>query len=86
LARSQRAKYFASAAAWRAWLAANHAVEDAVVVGFHKRATGKPSLTWPESVDAALCFGWIDGVRHGVDAGRYTIRFSRRRAGSIWSV
>ena len=83
--RSQRAKYFASATEWREWLAAHHAAEDALVVGFHKRATKKPSMTWAESVDVALCFGWIDGVRHRVDAGRYTIRFCRRRATSIWS-
>ena len=56
-----------------------------LVVGFHKRATGKPSMTWPESVDEALCFGWIDGVRRSVDGERYTIRFSPRRPRSIWS-
>ena len=54
-------------------------------VGFHKKGTGRPSMTWPESVDEALCFGWIDGVRKGVDADRYTIRFTPRKAGSIWS-
>jgi uncharacterized protein YdeI (YjbR/CyaY-like superfamily) len=78
--------YFASPAAWRAWLEAHHADEDAVVFGFWKRASGKPSLTWNESVDAALCFGWIDGKRQNVDANRYTIRFSKRRPGSHWSV
>jgi uncharacterized protein YdeI (YjbR/CyaY-like superfamily) len=56
-----------------------------VLVGFHKRHTGRPTLTWPESVDEALCFGWIDGVRHRVDEGRYTIRFTPRRRHSIWS-
>src|SRR5262249_21225964 len=50
-----------------------------------KRSCGRPSLTWPESVDAALCFGWIDGVRRRIDAERYTIRFTPRRPGSVWS-
>jgi uncharacterized protein YdeI (YjbR/CyaY-like superfamily) len=78
-------KYFASAAEFRRWLKANHATATELLVGFHKRATGRPSLTWPESVDEALCFGWIDGVRKRVDDDRYTIRFSRRRPTSVWS-
>ena len=77
--------YFESAAAWRRWLAAHHGDTDQLWVGFHKRSTGKPTLTWSESVDEALCFGWIDGVRQRVDAGRYKIRFTPRRPGSIWS-
>jgi len=77
--------FFESPAAWRRWLAANHQKEDELWVGFHKRATGRPSLTWPESVDEALCFGWIDGLRKSIDTGRYMIRFTQRRAGSIWS-
>ena len=77
--------FFESPAAWRRWLAAHHAREDEVLVGFHKRTSGKPSITWPESVDEALCFGWIDGVRRRLDAERYTIRFTPRRPGSIWS-
>jgi uncharacterized protein YdeI (YjbR/CyaY-like superfamily) len=77
--------YFASPAAWRAWLAQHHASKSEVLVGFHKRATGTSSLTWSESVDQALCFGWIDGVRRRVDGDRYTIRFTPRRAGSNWS-
>lgn len=56
-----------------------------MVVGFHKVGSGKQSMTWPESVDAALCFGWIDGVRKGIDAERYQIRFTPRKKGSIWS-
>jgi uncharacterized protein YdeI (YjbR/CyaY-like superfamily) len=79
------AEYFANAAAFRAWLAKHHAKATELVVGFHKRATGKPSMTWPESVDEALCFGWIDGVRRSVDDERYTIRFTPRRARSTWS-
>lgn len=77
--------YFASAAAWRAWLLENHARETELLVGFHKVGSGRPSMSWSESVDQALCFGWIDGVRRSVDATRYTIRFSVRRPSSIWS-
>lgn len=77
--------YFESPAAWRRWLAKHHADADELWVGFHKRATGRPSLTWPESVDEALCFGWIDGLRKRVDGDRYKIRFTPRRPGSIWS-
>lgn len=80
-----KATYFPSPAAFRAWLDANHATKPELLVGFHKKVTGKPSLTWPESVDCALCYGWIDGRRQGVDEDRYTIRFTPRRAGSIWS-
>lgn len=54
-------------------------------MGFYKKNSGKPSITWPESVDEALCFGWIDGVRKSLDAESYVIRFSPRKAGSIWS-
>jgi uncharacterized protein YdeI (YjbR/CyaY-like superfamily) len=79
------ARYFESAAAFRRWLAANHARSPELLVGFHKRGTGRASLTWPESVDEALCVGWIDGVRRRVDAERYTIRFTPRRPGSTWS-
>ena len=79
------ASYFANAAEFRAWLSKHHAKAREIVVGFHKRGSGKPSMTWPESVDEALCFGWIDGVRHGVDGERYTIRFTPRRPRSIWS-
>jgi uncharacterized protein YdeI (YjbR/CyaY-like superfamily) len=77
--------YFDSPAAMRAWLAAHHASKDELFVGFYKRTTGRPSLTWSESVDQALCFGWIDGRRQRVDAARYAIRFTPRRPGSIWS-
>lgn len=82
---SPRASYFATPAAWRAWLGDHHAEANEVLVGFHKRGTGKPSITWPESVDEALCFGWIDGVRKRVDDARYTIRFTPRKPKSIWS-
>ncbi len=77
--------FFDSPAAFRAWLHAHHAQSKALVVGFHKKATGKPTLTWPESVDAALCYGWIDGIRRSHDASSYTVRFTPRKATSIWS-
>jgi uncharacterized protein YdeI (YjbR/CyaY-like superfamily) len=77
--------FFATQAEWREWLEANHATATELLVGFHKRATGKPSMTWPQSVDEALCFGWIDGVRKSLDGERYTIRFTPRMPGSTWS-
>lgn len=78
-------KYFATPAAFRAWLEKNHARETELWVGFHKVSTGKPSITWPQSVDEALCFGWIDGVRKSVDEERYMIRFTPRKTKSNWS-
>jgi len=61
-----RPTFFASQAEFRAWLSAHHDRADQLLVGFHKRGTGKPSITWPESVDEALCYGWIDGARLAV--------------------
>lgn len=78
-------RFFATQAAWRKWLAANHAKQDALVVGFWRVSTGKPCITWPQSVDEALCFGWIDGLRRGIDAESYTIRFSPRKPRGKWS-
>jgi uncharacterized protein YdeI (YjbR/CyaY-like superfamily) len=80
-----RAKFFADAAAWRKWLAANHSTKSELWVGFYKRDSGRKSITWPESVDQALCFGWIDGVRYSIDEVSYRIRFTPRRRGSTWS-
>ena len=77
--------FFETPAEFRAWLAANHASSDEQWVGFRKRHTGQPSLTWPESVDAALCFGWIDGLRKSLGEDSYAIRFAPRRPNSIWS-
>lgn len=77
--------YFPSPAAFRAWLAVHHASHTELLVGFHKTGTGVPSMTWTESVCEALCYGWIDGVRTRVDDARYTIRFTPRKATSIWS-
>lgn len=78
-------KFFESAADFRAWLQVHAAVAPELLVGFWKVGSGRPSMTWPESVDEALCFGWIDGVRKRIDEHAYQIRFTRRKAGSIWS-
>lgn len=85
IVRSTKPRFFATPADFRAWLEKNHATAPALVVGFYKRDSGKPSITWPESVDEALCFGWIDGIRHRVDDEVYTIRFTPRRPKGIWS-
>ncbi len=77
--------FFPTPADFRRWLQAHHRTEQELWVGFYRKGTGRPSLTWPESVDEALCVGWIDGVRKNVDAERYMIRFTPRRKGSIWS-
>jgi uncharacterized protein YdeI (YjbR/CyaY-like superfamily) len=78
-------EFFPSAEHFRRWLSENHRHADELWVGFYKKATGKASLTWPESVDEALCYGWIDGLRKSIDAEAYKIRFTPRRPGSIWS-
>jgi uncharacterized protein YdeI (YjbR/CyaY-like superfamily) len=78
-------RYFSSPAQLRQWFERHHDDADELLVGYHKRGTGRASVTWPESVDEALCFGWIDGIRRSVDDERYTIRFTPRRARSIWS-
>lgn len=78
-------RFFASPKLWRAWLTKHHANKPMLWVGFWRVATGKPSITWPQSVDEALCFGWIDGQRRTLDAERYVIRFSPRSARSPWS-
>jgi uncharacterized protein YdeI (YjbR/CyaY-like superfamily) len=77
--------YFAKPEAFRRWLAKHHETAPELLVGFHKVGSGQASMSWPESVDEALCAGWIDGVRRRVDDDRYTIRFTPRRASSIWS-
>jgi uncharacterized protein YdeI (YjbR/CyaY-like superfamily) len=78
-------RFFADGAAFRAWLEAHGEEETELAVGFHAVASGRPSLTWPEAVAEALCFGWIDGVRRRIDAESYQIRFTPRRRGSTWS-
>ena len=78
-------RFFRSPDLFRAWLHANHDGAAELVVGFYKKGSGKPSMTWPESVDEALCYGWIDGVRHSLGDDSYTIRFTPRKPTSIWS-
>jgi uncharacterized protein YdeI (YjbR/CyaY-like superfamily) len=80
-----RPVFFATPAQFRKWLQAHHRTEQELWVGFYKKGTGRPSLTWPEAVDEALCFGWIDGVRKSLDVESYTNRFTPRRKGSNWS-
>jgi uncharacterized protein YdeI (YjbR/CyaY-like superfamily) len=80
-----RTRFFATPDDFRAWLEENHARQQELFVGFYKRDSGKPSITWPESVDAALCYGWIDGVRNSIDATSYRIRFTPRKPTSTWS-
>jgi uncharacterized protein YdeI (YjbR/CyaY-like superfamily) len=77
--------FFSTPADFRAWLKAYHDKFQELFIGFHKKSSGKPSITWPESVDAALCFGWIDGVRKSIDETSYTICFTPRRPPSTWS-
>ena len=78
-------RFFATPAELRAWFEAHHADAGELLVGYYKRGTGRPSITWPESVDEALCFGWIDGVRRRIDDEAYSIRFTPRKPSSIWS-
>ncbi|MFO0941075.1 MAG: YdeI/OmpD-associated family protein [Pirellulales bacterium] len=78
-------RFFKTAAIFRRWLKRNHENELELLVGFHKVGSGKPSMTWPESVEQALCFGWIDGIRRSLDEHSYTIRFTPRKRTSTWS-
>jgi uncharacterized protein YdeI (YjbR/CyaY-like superfamily) len=78
-------KFFAAPAQFRAWLEAHHATKTELLVGFYKKGSGKPSITWPESVDEALSFGWIDGVRRSLGNEAYSIRFTPRKPKSYWS-
>jgi uncharacterized protein YdeI (YjbR/CyaY-like superfamily) len=77
--------FFATEADFRRWLQANHQTAPELLVGFWKKGSGKPSIDWPQARDQALCFGWIDGVRRSLGDEAYTIRFTPRRNGSIWS-
>jgi uncharacterized protein YdeI (YjbR/CyaY-like superfamily) len=77
--------FFATPEEFRAWLEENHETATELLVGFHKKSSGKASITWPESVEQALCFGWIDGVRRGLGDESYTIRFTPRKPSSTWS-
>ena len=77
--------YFRTSADFRRWLKANHDTAPELLVGFWKKSTGNPSIDWPQARDQALCFGWIDGIRKSLGDDAYTIRFTPRRKGSIWS-
>lgn len=77
--------FFTQPSEFEDWLEQHHQSESELIVGYYKKATGLPSMTWPESVDAALCFGWIDGIRRRIDEHAYCIRFTPRRPQSIWS-
>ncbi|HKP51357.1 MAG TPA: YdeI/OmpD-associated family protein [Chloroflexia bacterium] len=77
--------FFATPSELRAWLEEHHANAQELWVGIYKKDSGKPSITWPEAVDQALCFGWIDGIRKGIDSVSYKTRFTPRRARSNWS-
>jgi uncharacterized protein YdeI (YjbR/CyaY-like superfamily) len=78
--------FFATPEKFRVWLEKNHATTKELWVGYYRKATGRPSMTWPESVDEALCFGWIDGIRKSVDESSYMIRFTPRKPTSNWSL
>ena len=77
--------FFPTEAEFRRWLEINHTTAPELLVGFWKKGSGKPSIDWPQARDQALCFGWIDGVRKSLGDDAYTIRFTPRRKGSIWS-
>lgn len=79
------AVFFKIPADFRHWLQKHHLSRQELIVGFYKKDTGKPSITWPESVEQALCFGWIDGIRRSRDEESYTVRFTPRKPESTWS-
>jgi uncharacterized protein YdeI (YjbR/CyaY-like superfamily) len=81
-----RPVFFATPEQFRAWLEEHHETASELWVGFYKKASGKPSITWPEAVEQALCFGWIDGVRRSLDDESYTNRFTPRKPTSNWSL
>ena len=82
---TMKVKFFSSQAEFRKWLEKNHDKKTELLVGFYKVGSGKANMTWSESVDQALCFGWIDGVRKSIDENSYSIRFTPRKPSSIWS-
>jgi uncharacterized protein YdeI (YjbR/CyaY-like superfamily) len=83
--KSETPVFFSTPDRFRQWLTKNHDRFAELWVGYYRKDSGRPSITWPESVDEALCFGWIDGIRKKVDHESYKIRFTPRRAKSIWS-
>jgi uncharacterized protein YdeI (YjbR/CyaY-like superfamily) len=82
---SVKPTFFPTPADFRKWLQRHHDTASELLVGFYKKGSGRPSITWPESVDEALCFGWIDGIRRRIDDESYSIRFTPRRPRSPWS-
>lgn len=78
-------RFFSGAAAFRAWLAKHHATRSELLVGFHRVGSARGTLTYAEALDEALCFGWIDGLRRSLDETSWSIRFTPRRRGSVWS-
>ncbi|MDQ3132437.1 MAG: YdeI/OmpD-associated family protein [Acidobacteriota bacterium] len=78
-------KYFAAISEFREWLEANHVSGRELQVGFYKKNSGEFNFSWSDAVDAAICYGWIDGVRHKVDELSYTVRFTPRKSSSVWS-
>ena len=78
--------FFASPAAFRTWLRKNHAAVAELTLGFFRKDSGRVGMTYPQALDEALCFGWIDGVRRKVDDSSFSIRFTPRRSGSVWSL
>ncbi len=78
-------RFFRTKSEFSSWLERNHDTAKELWVGYYKKSTGRRSISWPESVDEALCFGWVDSVRKSIDDDRYTNRFSPRRPGSTWS-
>jgi len=83
---TMKPKFFSSPAQFRGWLEQNHDSATELLVGFHKKSSGKKSVTYSEALDEALCFGWIDGVRRSLNETSYTIRFTPRKPKSIWSL
>jgi uncharacterized protein YdeI (YjbR/CyaY-like superfamily) len=83
--KQMKPEFFESQADFRKWLEKNHETANELIVGFYKVGSGKPSMTWPQSVDEALCFGWIDGIRRTIDGISYSVRFTPRRPDSNWS-
>lgn len=81
-----KVKFFSSQAEFRKWLEKNHDTASELLLGFHKKSSGKKSVTYPEALDEALCFGWIDGVRRSIDETSYTTRFTPRKTKSNWSL
>jgi uncharacterized protein YdeI (YjbR/CyaY-like superfamily) len=81
-----KAQFFASPDAFRAWLAAHHQTKGEIVVGFYKVSSGKPTITWPQAIEEAIAFGWIDGIRRSIDHESYSNRFTPRRPSSNWSL